>query len=193
MIENVLDTATLLREMKDRQRERGRFDFQRVAVDSAMAVGLLAVGWVGVKVGLGLYEFTKMAQDPVGAAEDVARGVALAEKRIRLKALKKRLAEYPEMRTGLAREGSFAARFLGAKTVESEIEQLMVLVAEEEAELLELRAEQAEVDEGEEAPGIPMLRNFDRFLGKYGPVTPVAIMGGNILMEVLRIRRERSI
>lgn len=195
MSQKALDTVALVREFRHQQRERGRFNFQRVAVDSAMAVGLLAVGWLGVKVGLGLYEFTKIVQDPVAAAADAARGVLLAEKRVRLAALQKEqtdVAGEQGRRMGLAREGSFAAKFLGAKTVESEIARLTPLIAEEEAALLELRAEQAVEDEAQPTPGIPMLRSLDRYLVKYGPVAPVAIMGGNILMEILRIRSVRG-
>jgi hypothetical protein len=187
-----LDTVTLLREMKVRQRERGRFNYQRVAVDSLMAAGLLAVGWLGVKLGLGLYEFSKVVGDPAGAAADAARGIALAEQRVRLRALERRMGQEVQVR-GLAREGSFAARYLGAPTLESVTANLRSEIALAEARIAELEEEEAVMDAGNPTPGIPLLRSLDRFLLLWGPVAPVAIMGGNITMEILRIRREREI
>ena len=193
MAEQVLDTALLLREFRDRQRERGRFDFQRVAVDSAMATGLVLVSWVAVKAGLGLHEVTKAISDPVGAAEDAARAVVLSEQRLRLKQLKQRRAEVRQgQRTGLAREGSLAARFLGAKTLEGEIERLDAEVRGAEADLLLMEREDAQAAEVD-SPGIPMLKNANNMLDRWVPVAPAAIVGTHILLEVLRVKRERGV
>ena len=79
-----LDTVSLLQDMQSRKRERGRFDFQRVALDSVMAVGLVGVSWIAVKAGLALNDLSKTVNDPVGAAEDAARGTWLLAKRTEL-------------------------------------------------------------------------------------------------------------
>ena len=169
-----LDTVALVREMRDRQRERGRFDFQRVAVDSIMATGLILVGWVSVKAGLGLYGLSKTVADPAGAAEDSARGVEIASLRYNIKRL-----EGPAQGVGL---------LVPQKTREANLAKARVRLEE----LLAADKAVAESDEAE-VPGIGMLKAADRMYGVYGPVLPMAVVGGNILMEVLRIRRERVV
>ena len=167
-----LDTVTLLREMKDRQRERARFNYQRVTVDSVMMIGLTAVLWLSVKVGLGLHAFTRVVQDPVGAADNAARG-------LEIKALRRQI----RVMEGPVRPGD---------RVQSKLGRLAAVKAVKER-LGRLEAEQRDADEDEVTPGIPVLRDLDGFLEKYGPVAPVGIMGGNILMELLRVRRMREL
>lgn len=167
-----LDTARILREFNDRQRERGRFDFQRVAVDSAMAAGLVLVGWVSVKAGMGLYELSKAAVDPTGAVADSARGVEIALLRNQIRTLKR------PVRRG-ARLQSEAGRATALAKAE---EKLGVLMAVEHETI---KADEAAT------PGLGMLKAADRMYGTWGPVLPAAVVGGNILMEFLRVRRER--
>jgi hypothetical protein len=169
-----LDTVTLLREMRDRQRERGRFDYQRVAVDSVMAAGLVAVGWLAVKTGLGLYNLSRIAQDPEGAARDAARGLEMSALRGQIRMLQRPVLKGARLQSQAGREAALT------KAV---------------SRLSELEAVQAEVDEeaAADTPGVSMLRDLDRFLARYGPVAPVTIMGGNILMETLRVRRMREL
>jgi hypothetical protein len=184
-----LDTVSLLQDMQSRKRERGRFDFQRVALDSVMAVGLVGVSWIAVKAGLALNDLSKVVQDPLGAADDAARDLLIAEKRIRLKEL--RIKAKSGMRTGLAREGSIAA-LLGAKTLESEVERIGLEIVAEESVLRGLEGERMISDSAEDAPGIPLLRTLDTYLNRYGPVAPAGITGSMILMEMLRVKRERE-
>ena len=184
MAEATLDTARLLQDIRSRERERGRFDFQRVAVDSAMATGLVLVSWVAVKAGLGLYDVTKALQDPVGAAEDSARGIAIAEQRRRIEVLKK--------------QGKKRVRVMGGpqgiRTVEQDDPVVMVALGEAQSELDRLLAEDIEVKAvSPESPGIGELKQVNQVLDKWLPVAPAAITGGTILLEILRIRRERRL
>jgi hypothetical protein len=167
-----LDTVTLLREMKDRQRQRGRFDFQRVAFDSVMGVGLVLVGWVAVKAGLGLYELSRVVSDPEGAAQDKAREIEVAMVRNQIRVLKGQKGPLDILQTDAARAAKLAK-------AEGRL-----------GDLLAALDESVKVDE--ETPGIGMLKAADRMYGKYGPVLPAAVVGGNIFMEVMRIKRERN-
>jgi len=159
-----------------------------------MASGLLLVGWAAVKAGLGLYSVQRAIADPVGAADEAARGVLLAGKRSELAMLEKRLRETrsnPNMRTGYAREGSLAQRLMGAPTLEDEVARLEAEVEAGRVELVALREEDEAA--AADAPGISTLKRLDAFLGEYGPVGPAAVTGANILLEVLRVRRERRL
>ena len=166
-----LDTVALVREFRERQRERGRFDYQRVAFDSAMAVALVGVTWFAVKLGLGIHEVSKIAQDPDGAAQDAARGIEIGQLRNQIRMLE-----------GPVRPGD---------RVQSKVGREAALVALRRR-LAELEGVQASVDEVDVSPGIKELRGLDRFMTRWIPVAPVGIAGANIFMEVLRIRRLRS-
>jgi hypothetical protein len=139
-----------------------------------MGAGLALVLWSSVKIGLSLHLLSKLVVDPVGAAEDSARGIEISELRKQIRMLKR------AVRPG-SRLQSEAGRSAALVTAEARL-----------AELLEMDDETVEVDK-EQSPGLGMLKSADRVLGKWGPVLPLAVVGGNIFMEVMRIRRERHV
>lgn len=144
----------------------------------------MLVGWVAVKAGLGLYSLSKAVADPLGAVEDTVRGAAVADKRRQLARLK--------TGTGLKRV-RVGPGPQGFKMVSGDDPQLAIARAQLEAELAELLAVEKEETAADEAqaPGIGMLKAADRVYGTWGPVLPAAVVGGNILMEFFRVRRER--
>ena len=186
-----LDTVSLLQDMQSRKRERGRFDFQRVALDSVMAVGLVGVSWIAVKAGLALNDLSKTVNDPVGAAEDAARGTWLLAKRTEL-ANSEQVLRDTATQFDLIDVEDFLSGVLGGSTLKQRIAEQRAEVARLEAEIRAVEAEQKVSDDVQDAPGISLLRTLDTYLVKYGPVAPAGITGSMILMEMLRVKRERE-
>jgi uncharacterized small protein (DUF1192 family) len=156
-----------------------------------MAVGLVGVSWIAVKAGLALNDLSKTVNDPVGAAEDAARGTWLLAKRTEL-ANSEQVLRDTATQFDLIDVEDFLSGVLGGSTLKQRIAEQRAEVARLEAEIRAVEAEQKVSDDVQDAPGISLLRTLDTYLVKYGPVAPAGITGSMILMEMLRVKRERE-
>ena len=59
-------TARMIRGYEAMRRERGSFNYEKVFWNTAYGIGLVAMGWVTLKLG----RIVQSAQDPIGAIND---------------------------------------------------------------------------------------------------------------------------
>ena len=190
-----LELSRAIRMSEATYRDRSRFDTEGVFWNIAYSVGIVTLGYVAIKAGV-------MIADTQLYVNDSLRKIQLAKVNTDIKSLESSIA---------AKSPTFAAlptwllAVSPASGLVTKIWDWLRFTADDpslDAELADMaydlealyleRIELMAPAQASESKATGFVRQVDAYYGRYGPILPLGVVGGNVLLEAIRVRRLRE-
>ena len=187
-----LELSRAIRMSEATYRDRAKFDTESVFWNIAYSVGIIGLGYVAIKAGV-------MIADTQLFVNDSVRKLELSKVNTDIKSLESAIAAKSPTFAALPTWLLAVSPFSGLVT---KIWDFLRVAADDpglDAELSDMaydlealylkRIELMAPAQASESAATGFVRQADAYYGRYGPILPLGVVGGNVLIEAIRVRR----